>query len=194
MPETIALFDDYYLEAATDKPAFDAFFMANSPKVFSATSTFSYQQALSKMENEQLEKLGSNLDNSYRLCFYLKKGEEKIGWFKGEQKDKDSFSMSNTGIFPAHQQQGIYKAMLPKVLNLLQEAGFQRVISYHQATNNTIIIPKLKAGFLITGFEISDEYGLLIKLTYYFNETRRQAIDFRVGRQKMDENLAPFFS
>jgi len=194
MPETIPIFDDYYLETATDQEAFNAFFMVNSPYVFGVTSSFSYQQTLSEMEIEKLEKLTANLANCYRLFFYLKKGEEKIGWFKGEQKDKDCFSMSNTGIFPEHQGKGIYKAMLPKVLELLQEAGFQRVISYHQATNNSIIIPKLKAGFLITGFELSDEYGLLIKLTYYFNETRRKAIDYRVGRQKLDNTLAPYFN
>lgn len=192
--QIIPLFEDFYLEAATDLKAFAAFFEANSPHVFESTSTFLYQNTFSEMEKQALQRLGANLDNAYRLFFYIKKGEEKIGWFKGEQKENDRFSMSNTGIFPAYQRRGIYKAMLPKLLELLKEAGFQRVTSYHQATNNTIIIPKLKAGFLITGFEMTGPYGLLILLTYFCNETQRQALQYRVGSRKMDENLATYFS
>ncbi|MBK6772549.1 MAG: hypothetical protein IPG78_10565 [Ignavibacteria bacterium] len=49
-----------------------------------------------------------------------------------------------TAIFKQHQNKGIYKSLLPKVLDILKEKGFQKVYSRHSATNNQIIIPKLK--------------------------------------------------
>jgi hypothetical protein len=52
-----------------------------------------------------------------------------------------------------------------------------------------VIVPKLKAGFVISGFEVSDIFGILIHLTYYFNEIRRKVIDFRVGQLVPDEQI-----
>ncbi len=67
--------------------------------------------------------------------------------------------------------------MLPKILQILKKQGFQKVTSRHSVTNNNVIVPKLKAGFVITGFEISEVFGLLIILTYYFNDTRRKLVN-----------------
>ena len=54
-------------------------------------------------------------------------GEEKIGWFFGNQIDFETFKMTNTGIFEAHRGKGIYKKLLPAILQLLKEKGFQKV-------------------------------------------------------------------
>jgi ribosomal protein S18 acetylase RimI-like enzyme len=97
--------------------------------------------------------------------------------------------MMNTGIHPTHQNKGIYKRLLPKILEILKEKGFQKVYSRHKATNNQIIIPKLRAGFLITNFEMSDIHGVLIHLTYYFNETRRKIMEYRVGNLQPDQTI-----
>lgn len=58
------------------------------------------------------------------------------------------------------------------------------MFSRHYATDNQVIIPKLRFGFLISGFELTDEFGLLLRLSYYFNETRRSIMHVRSGFQQ----------
>jgi hypothetical protein len=83
--------------------------------------------------------------------------------------------------------------MVGKVIELVTKQGFQLITSSHNATNSAIIIPKLKAGFIITGFELSDTFGLLVNLTYYTNATRRKIMDFKAGQTRPDDELRRLF-
>jgi len=67
--------------------------------------------------------------------------------------------------------------------------GFQLIYSSHIATNNSIIIPKLKAGFVITGLEVEERFGTRIKHFYYTGQLRKKVVDFRVGFSRPDEEL-----
>lgn len=182
------LFSDYTFELAPT-PAFKVFFEESRPIVFENKVDFHLHDALSKIEHENLTQLGARMGEPYRLRLFINKGDERIGWFTGVQHDRETFYMMNTGIFKPHQGKGIYTALLPKILSLLQAEGFQKVTSRHNATNNQILVPKLKAGFIISGVEISDVFGLLIHLTYFFNETRRQVMHFRTGQLLPDDDL-----
>lgn len=97
--------------------------------------------------------------------------------------------MMNTGVLEAHRRRGVYTALLPVVLKTAQQVGFQVVLSRHHATNNAVIIPKLKAGFVITGLELDDRYGTLVQLSYYFNPLRRRLLDVRVGQSAPDDEV-----
>jgi hypothetical protein len=63
------------------------------------------------------------------------------------------------------------------------------VESRHTASNNRVIIPKLKVGFVLSGFEVSDQFGTLVWLRYYFNPTRRRMVDVRTGEHAPDDEL-----
>ena len=97
--------------------------------------------------------------------------------------------MVSTGILKEHRRRGIYAALLPVVLERVRTKGFQVVTSRHNLTNNAVIIPKLKAGFVISGFEVNDMYGSLVHLSYFFNPTRRKVLDVRVGQAAPDEEV-----
>ena len=97
--------------------------------------------------------------------------------------------MRNSAVLPDHRRKGLYSALMFEVLKRTKELGFQTVVSRHVTTNNSIIIPKLKAGFVITSLEVSDRYGTLVHLTYFFNETRRKVMQFRSGDLKPDQVL-----
>ena len=60
------------------------------------------------------------------------------------------------------------------------------------ATNSAVLVPKLKAGFIITAFEMSDVYGLLVHMSYFANPVRRKAMNFRSGMTIPDEELRMF--
>jgi len=185
----LKLFDDYHFEIADDLKEFADFFATNRPKVFQKDIDLNLDSILTEQELLNRKELNKNLGSPYKLRLYILHKNERVGWFLGMQTDAETFYMINTGVFPSHQNKGIYKRLLPKILELLKEKGFQKVYSRHTATNNQIIIPKLREGFLITNFEVSDTFGVLIHLTYYFNETRRKVIEYRVGHLRPDKEL-----
>jgi hypothetical protein len=70
----------------------------------------------------------------------------------------------------------------------ITDLGFQRIYSRHKMSNNAVIIPKLKAGFVITGFEVAMMYfGNLVELSYYTNPRRRELLEVRTGMRRPSE-------
>ncbi len=98
--------------------------------------------------------------------------------------------MRNTGIFEEFRNKGIYKSLLSLLIENIKEKGFQKITSSHIVTNNHVIVAKLKAGFIISGFEISDRFGLFVNLTYNFNEIRNKIMRYRAGEIAIDEQLS----
>jgi hypothetical protein len=79
---------------------------------------------------------------------------------------------------------------------MLDEAialGFQLIYSRHCATNNQVIIPKLKRGFVISKMEIDDVFGVLVHLHFHVNETRRLIMDYRSGQKKPNDQIKGLF-
>ena len=185
----ITLFHNYFIQSANDFQEFDDFIAKNKSIVFSDTIDTNLSILLTNKEKISRSELAKNAGTPYKLRLYILNNSEIVGWFYGEQKDSETFQMIQTAIFQEHQNKGIYKALLPIILEILKEKGFQKVFSRHKATNNQVIVPKLKRGFMITAFEVIDIFGVLIHLTYYFNENRQKLINYRVGQLKPDALL-----
>lgn len=155
------------------------------PKVFSGTFMLRARDyAYSQQELEALEPLANNMGSPVYNHFAVYKDDEFVAWSTGTQETASSYSMINSGVLPEHQGKGIYSALLPVIVKRVKSQGFQLITSRHNATNNQVIIPKLKAGFVISGLELSDGFGTLAKLSYFMNETRRQVMDMRSGLAK----------
>ncbi|MBB6017333.1 GNAT family N-acetyltransferase [Deinococcus radiopugnans] len=107
-------------------------------------------------------------------------GEDLIGWSFAHQKDERTVSMADTGILPEHQGRGLYTRLLPHLLDTFRDAGYTLVQSHHRATNNAVIIPKLRAGFFIQGLNLY-EGGLNVALTLSLDRTYREAMHVRSG-------------
>ncbi len=116
------------------------------------------------------------------LSWGLYSAEELIGWSFSHQKDERTVSMADTGILPEHQGRGLYTRLLPQVLDTFREAGYTLVQSHHRVTNNAVIIPKLRAGFLIQGLNLY-EGGVNVALTHSLDDTYRKAMHVRSGFQ-----------
>ncbi len=160
------------------------------PKIFRDNDTsMDMQQVLSDGERQQLHGLNQNLKQIFRMNLCVFKGDEFCGWFTGDQYSHETFYMRNSAILPEHRRKGLYTILMYEVLKKVQNLGFQIVFSRHVNTNNSIIIPKLKAGFIITAMELSDRFGVLVHLSYFFNETRRQVLEFRAGDLKPDQKI-----
>jgi ribosomal protein S18 acetylase RimI-like enzyme len=160
------------------------------PKIFDANSTsLDTRKVLSEEEKIPLRELVKNTSQLIKLNIGIFEGEKFCGWFTGDQYNNETFYMRNSAILPEFRRRGLYSALLDDVIERVKELGFQIILSRHTTTNNDIIIPKLKAGFIITAIEISDRFGTLVHLSYFYNQTRRDVMKFRSGDLKPDSVL-----
>ena len=168
---------------------FDKYWTEWGKRIFSDNDTsMDMQRVLSEHERAKVRELGQNLKPvGFNLCVF--KGDEFCGWFTGGQYTHETFYMRNSAILPEHRRKGLYTALMNAVLARVKEMGFQIVLSRHTNTNNAIIIPKLKAGFVVTAMELSDRFGTLLHLSYFFNETRKKVLEFRSGESKPDKQV-----
>ncbi len=150
---------------------------------------FRWRQHISEQEKESLTVLAQNMGSPLKLYFAVFYQNEFVGWSYGFQQSADVYYMCNSAILPEHRGKGLYTALLNTKLQILKEKGFQKIYSRHNATNNAIIIPKLKAGFIITTMEVDDAFGTLVHLAYYTNPLRKKMMVFRVGDLRPDEAM-----
>jgi len=169
-----------------DNETFDAFFSVNRSKVFDNSITYNIVKTLSIDEKKTSNRLLKEFKTE-RINYFFTENQEIIGWSWGYYKDIDEFYMVNTGIFKAYQNQGIYSKFLKYFIENLRKENIQKITSTHHATNNQVIVPKLKAGFLITGLELNTRFGMMINLTYFFNKTQQKLINHRVGYETFDD-------
>ena len=168
---------------------FSPLFQEYRPIVFAENNHLSPGYAYSDEEKQKLEPLRKRMDSAYALRLGVFQGATFVGWHLGLQVAPSNFMMVSTGLLREHRRKGVYTALLPIVLERVKAEGFQVVSSRHNLTNNAVIIPKLKAGFVISGFEVNDMYGTLVQLSYFFNPTRRKMLDVRVGQAAPDEAI-----
>ena len=121
------------------------------------------------------------------------RGETLVGFTNGWSNENAGFYVGASAIHPDHRRNGLYSELVWAVLKITRTEGFQRVESHHRATNNPVLIAKLKLGFVLTGLEVSDAMGLLAKLTYFHNPERRKLLDARVGLTRPTADLREWF-
>jgi len=157
------------------------------PKMFSNDGTIF--PAFTDAEKAATKNLGARMGQPLHLYFGLFQGDTFAGWHVGDQRSAREFYMRNSAVLPEHRRKGLYSAMLSCVKEYLLEMGFQEITSSHIATNNAVIIPKLKQGFVITGIEVSDYFGTLVILKFFANSGRRHVMDYRVGMIAPDDRI-----
>ena len=188
MFEEKQLIDSYTIRSVSEDE-YHQFRAIYEPTIFNNRFDIYTQKALSAQEKDSLESLQSGLGNPYQLRLGFFDQQQMIGWSYGQQISADTFRMVTSGMMPEHQRKGLYSAFLKHLADHLKMIGFQILFSRHYATDNQVIIPKLRFGFLISGFELTDEFGLLLRLSYFFNETRRKAMHVRSGYQQPDQEI-----
>lgn len=162
---------------------FFPFFHEIRPKIFESNFDFDVQAVQSEIEKEKQSRMPL-MENVQRYQLVVKDGDKIIGWSFGIQRTYQDFYMVNAAVFPEYRRRGIYTELMRRAVEYITDLGFQRIYSRHKMSNNEIIIPKLKFGFVITGFEVGDVFGNLVELSYYTNSKRRELLDIRTGMRK----------
>jgi len=176
-----------------DRESFSPHFLKHTKEFFDDTDqTFHLRELFTEEEKEKLRELGSQLGTPYILRLGVFKGEEFVGWHFGMQETASRFYMQNSGILPAHRKQGLYTKLLKRAIQIVTEKGFQEIYSRHMPMNNSVIIPKLKAGFVITSMQLDDVFGVLVHLTHYPHKTRDKVLAYRAGYVRADEEIKKY--
>jgi len=144
-------------------------------------------------EKGKIPALRSHLQQAFRIRLGLFFRGDFVGWTWGFQETPETFYMCNSGVLEPHRRKGLYTILMQRIVSRAVGEGFQRIYSRHTATNNAILIAKLKAGFFITSFELSDTFGVLVHLCYLPNPTRRKVLDFRAGHLRPDDEVKKLF-
>jgi hypothetical protein len=140
-----------------------------------------WQQKLTEEEKEKIKDLSSLTKDGFKLRIALLKNDELVGFSFGWQETPTTFFMAASLVLPEHRLKGFYSEMVKKVLEISKDKGFQSVSSFHIATNNPVIISKLKIGFTISGLQLDAVHGILVRLIYHHNELLQSATRFRAG-------------
>ncbi len=172
------------------RPVLDRHFKS----IYANEFNFNTHLVFDDFEKEKTKEHFQNLKELYRYKILAIQDGIPIGWSFGIQSRADHLYMTNSAILPEYRNKGVYSEMLDHIVKQAKKDGFQRIFSNHKMGNNAILIPKLKYGFVISGFEIDDQFGPLIQLSYYTNKRRKELLDVRFGMRKPDEedlNLIP---
>lgn len=162
--------------------------------VFQDTHSYEFQDILPLDEQKKIKTLREGCGAPYRLHLgVFDKDDHFVGWSWGLQENATTFYMVNSAILPNHRRKGLYGLLISKSIEILSEKGFQLIYSRHCATNNAVIIPKLKAGFIISKMEIDDRFGVLLHLHFYTNNDRRNIMDYRSGQSMPDAFIKKVF-
>jgi ribosomal protein S18 acetylase RimI-like enzyme len=100
--------------------------------------------------------------------------EQLVGWTYARAEDGHDLYMVNSGVARAERRQGVYSRLVQLTVQYATSHGYRSIKSRHASMNNAVIIPKLRLGFQVSGFEYSEVYGPLVCLTYLVGERRRE--------------------
>ncbi len=180
--------ENYEIKQLSDEDFF-SMWRKHSREMFKEEQIFRFVEFMPSDEKEDLQKLKKNMGKLINVNFCAYHRGKLVGWSWGYQESAEAFYMCNSAVFPEHRRKGLYSLLLEKMIKEVSSLGFQRIYSRHNLTNNSVLIPKLKAGFVITTMEVSDIFGSLVHLTYYKNKIRNKMLDYRVGMIKPDKEI-----
>jgi hypothetical protein len=165
-------------------------------KIFHDASLF-YDSAEvhSKKELANFKKLRASFgsQNHYKVNLALFYHKKFVGWSWGFQETPTVFYMCNSAILKEHRGKGLYTCLMKEILNRTLPLGFSRVYSRHIITNNDILIAKLKLGFKITNFELSEAFGTMVHLSYFPSKIKNEILDFRSGYKRPNKKMKKVF-
>jgi ribosomal protein S18 acetylase RimI-like enzyme len=149
----------------------------------------------SKKEQAQFRALNETFNSKQHLKINLALYYQGkfVGWSWGYQETATVFYMCNSAVLENHRNKGLYTCLMREMLKRATELGFAKIYSRHIMTNNDILIAKLKQGFKVTSFELSDTFGTMVHLSYYPSKLKNEILDFRSGYRRPNRKLKKVF-
>ena len=105
------------------------------------------------------------------------------GWF---EFGGGNFYIGPSAVATAYRRQGVYTRLLNAIEAAVRERGGLRISSQHIATNNAVLIAKLKLGYVNAGTEYDEQMGLLVRLVLHLAPERKALFASRTGTLQPD--------
>ncbi len=128
-------------------------------------------------------------DNPLRDFCFVRKGENLVAVFCGEQHNGSTYRMWHSNVHNDFRRRGIYHQILRCTIAYTESLGFDRIVSEHAPGNNAILIAKLSAGFRITAMEVDPGVGTSIVVQYFHNADHLAAYEYRCGLATMNSRI-----
>ncbi len=155
-------------------------------KIFSDTHTLVNSELYSAEQLQQSEVNRARFDKLESLYCLLMLDEECIGWHFGFQYGPLSYYMCNSAIVPEHQRNGYYTFLAQQVMSEAHRRGYLKITSRHHPTNTAVLIAKLKLGFIVSGMQLSANFGTLLELEWNASSKVNDVMKVRCGALKPD--------
>lgn len=159
-------------------------FKTHRPIIFAENNTIDIDSLISEEDKAKRKKLNEYIQLKYHLYLVAYDGDKLIGWSWGFAKSNHEYYMCNSAVYPEYRGKKIYTTLMNTTIDKVTSDGFQEITSKHHTSNNAVLIPKLKKGFLISGSEINTRFGLMISLTYFPNKQIEHVFHQRIGFKK----------
>jgi GNAT superfamily N-acetyltransferase len=177
-----------------DNRDFTEIMKEHESKFYEEVHGLNFAKIFTEDEKVALRKLNKEYSDNLTLCIKITNNEGAfVGWCYGDQYDRLTFTMHSSFIHPDFRRKGIYAYLLDFVIEWSQQKGFVKVISNHSTTNNAIIIPKLKKGFVIAGLNMDDRFGMTVNLSYYINKNLETANKYRANSKLENSKVLESF-
>jgi len=186
----------YVIKEIPDNEEFGKLWLKPGKDIFNDRCLFYFNEDLyTKKELSGFKKLREQFNSKHhdRLNLALYYKNKFVGWSWGYQETANVFYMCNSAILEKYRGKGLYTCLAKEMVRRACEKGYMKIYSRHIMTNNEILIPKLKMGFKVTSFELSDAFGAMIHLTYYPHQIKNDILDFRSGLKRPNKKMKKIF-
>jgi GNAT superfamily N-acetyltransferase len=176
------LLENGYSIKEMERAEFFPLFGKHYDALFGDDHTFFPDTFYSEIEKEKLGALEKRMGDLFHLQLgVFSPQNDFVGFSFGMQENEETFYMMASAILPEHRGRGLYSELVKIVIEKCTQEGFQKIYGTHCATNNAVLIPKLKLGFIFSKVELSDMFGTILHLQYFTNNLRRKVMDYRSG-------------
>lgn len=186
---TPAVIPDGYHLRELDRDEYSKYFSEWAPKVFDSNQPVLHPKRSPDKEVRRNELKKKFYESTWSIRLGIFAGCEIAGFTFTQQESADVVHMHISAILPLHRRKGLYSALLQETLVRSANEGFEIVTSNHNPANAPVIIAKMKAGFVISGYQVMDIVGPLVQLSRYLEPGRHSAMTFRLGYGFADESI-----
>lgn len=148
----------------------------------------------SEEEKEKFKSFKPSFKDEAQIFLFARLDGKIVGRSFSEQTTKDTLFMCMSYVKEEYRKCGVYTQLLKNTIQLAKDIGYMKITSCHNTSNNKIIIPKLKEGFVMSGMRVNAGYGTLVELTLLLNEREKDMQDFRCGYRKPTNEVKQILS
>ena len=130
---------------------------------------------------ERHAELRQSLPNAERIRIGAFDGDRLVGYSQGWFEVGGAFYIGSSAVDPDYRRQGLYTQLLKAIEHAVRDRGGITISSQHVATNNAVLIAKLKLGYVIAGTEYVEPMGLLVRLLLHLTAQRAALFAARTG-------------